>query len=392
MVNLPLNSGIYPPGEDSYLLRKFVKAYAFGRVLDMGTGSGIQAMAASENPKVSKVLAVDINPNAVAELKAKIKTNPKIQVKHSDLFSRIKGKFDTIIFNPPYLPADAKNPDPALDGGKHGWEISERFFAQVNQYLNPAGIILFLFSTLTNKNKIEELIAKNLLEFQEIGKEKMAFEELFIYLIKKSEILKELESKNIREISFLARGQRGLVYSGNFGSKKVAIKTTRPDSRALSRIENEAYWLKTLNTKKIGPKLFFSGENFLVMGFVEGKRILDWIRQHQKPEIVKTIREIFRQCFAMDKLGVNKKEMHRPVKHIIVGKKNTPIMIDFERCKRSLDVGNVTQFLEFLCRNKELLVKKDIVISPEKVRSFAEQYKKSISPENLGKITTFLTQ
>ena len=51
---------IYEPREDSILLEKYVKQYAKGFVLDIGTSSGIQALAASKSKKVKEVLATDI--------------------------------------------------------------------------------------------------------------------------------------------------------------------------------------------------------------------------------------------------------------------------------------------------------------------------------------------
>ena len=107
---------IYKPREDSFLLQKHVRKYAQGKVLDMGAGSGIQAITALE--KTKDVLAVDINPKAVEELKKK-----NINAKVSDLFSNVKGKFDLIVFNPPYLPADEREPEDsalATTGGKKG--------------------------------------------------------------------------------------------------------------------------------------------------------------------------------------------------------------------------------------------------------------------------------
>ena len=59
---------IYEPAEDSYLLQKYVKELAIGRVLDMGTGSGIQAITALKNLQVRLVLAVDINPEAALSI------------------------------------------------------------------------------------------------------------------------------------------------------------------------------------------------------------------------------------------------------------------------------------------------------------------------------------
>ncbi len=58
---------VYRPAEDSYLLAKHVESTVSGNVLDMGTGSGIQAVTAAMKPEVESVLAVDINPEALRE-------------------------------------------------------------------------------------------------------------------------------------------------------------------------------------------------------------------------------------------------------------------------------------------------------------------------------------
>ena len=54
---------IYEPREDSYLLAQQVKKFAKGKVLDIGTGSGIQAETATKNG--ADVLAVDIDKECV---------------------------------------------------------------------------------------------------------------------------------------------------------------------------------------------------------------------------------------------------------------------------------------------------------------------------------------
>ena len=63
---------IYEPREDSELLAKYVKKYAFGGVLDMGTGSGIQALTAAKKKKVKSVLAADIQANVIDDIKKNI--------------------------------------------------------------------------------------------------------------------------------------------------------------------------------------------------------------------------------------------------------------------------------------------------------------------------------
>ena len=107
---------IYDPAEDSELLKTQVLIHAKGKVLDMGTGSGIQALTAISNASVRKVLAVDINTKCIAYCKNKHKLS-KITWKTSNLFANVaKTRFDTIIFNPPYLPKDQGAIDEALLG------------------------------------------------------------------------------------------------------------------------------------------------------------------------------------------------------------------------------------------------------------------------------------
>ena len=396
---------IYEPAEDSYLLQRFVKEYAFGRVLDVGTGSGIQAITAATNKNVREVIAVDVNEDAINNLKTnkEAQLSGRIKAKVSDLFSNVRNKFDIIIFNPPYLPQDKVGKeiieDPALYGGKQGWEVSERFFSEVTNYLSSSGKILFLFSSLTNKEKIEEIISGNLLEFKQLAEEKMPmFETLYVYLVEKSKLLRELERKGIEEIKYLTHGKRGNIFTGiidksklvkkYFPSKKnlvkVAIKVTREESKAIGRIENEANWLKVLNKKNIGPRYMFSGDDYLVYQYVEGEFILDWAKDKSFDEINKVLLEVLEQCYIMDTVGVNKEEMHHPMKHIIVIKEGYPVMLDFERCSRTEKPKNVTQVVEFICRM-------DLGLDKDQLRELAQDYKNDLSKEKFEKITFKLT-
>jgi release factor glutamine methyltransferase len=175
---------IYEPREDSFLMEKAVKKYACGKVLDMGTGSGIQAIAAAKNKKVRSIIAVDINKEAVIiALHDAMKRGIPLSVQQSNLFDNIDEKFDTIIFNPPYLPTQ-KPKDLALDGGKKGYELIQKFLKQAKKHLEENGTILLLFSSLTDKSKVDEILTKNKYKFKEVDKLKLDFEELYIYKIK----------------------------------------------------------------------------------------------------------------------------------------------------------------------------------------------------------------
>ena len=165
---------VYQPREDSFLLEKYVKKLARGNVLDIGTGSGIQAKAALN---AKSVTAVDINQEAINQCRKNIKN---ITFLKSDLFSNVKGKFDTIIFNAPYLPNEGER-DPALDGGKNGHETIERFLSQAKGFLASDGIILLVFSSFTNKEKVDRLIVENGFKFEELERIHFSFENIYCY-------------------------------------------------------------------------------------------------------------------------------------------------------------------------------------------------------------------
>ncbi|HLC31650.1 MAG TPA: HemK2/MTQ2 family protein methyltransferase [Candidatus Nanoarchaeia archaeon] len=172
----------YQPAEDSFLLAAVVKNYAKNKtVLDMGTGSGIQAQTAF-TAKAKTVLAADIDPEVISHLKKKI---PSIQ---SDLFSNISSSFDLIICNPPYLPEDTREPQHSrlqTTGGKKGDELILRFLKTAPDHLNKKGIILLLLSSLTPQKRILSLLKKENLTHEIIAEKKLFFESLYVWKIEK---------------------------------------------------------------------------------------------------------------------------------------------------------------------------------------------------------------
>lgn len=376
---------IYQPLEDSFLLESQVKLLAKGSVLDIGTGTGIQAVAAARKKNVKEVIALDIQKDAVEFCLMNIK-NRKIKFFASDLFDFFRQnkkyrnkKFDTIIFNPPYLPTEPRLKDLTVDGGKKGFEIIKRFLNETSNYLKDGSIMLLLISSLTNKPKIEEILTKGLFEFKITAKKHIFFEDLFVYLIQKNAITQKLAKKGIKDIKYFTKGHRGILFTGRYRSRKITIKAKLPESKAKGRIANEARWLKLLNKRNIGPRLVMANKDFLAYRFVEGDFIADFIESSTKKKIKNVLREIFRQCHEMDAMGIDKEEMHRPYKHILI-KNNKVTLLDFERTRKSKKPKNVTQFLQFIGSGylEMLLRRKRIDINRRTLIRVGKEYKKSM--------------
>jgi len=178
---------VYVPSDDTYLLAKYVKPNTNDVVLDMGTGSGILAILASEHAK--KVIATDINPHALrcAALNIKINgLNEKIEVRQGDLFKSINANelFDLIIFNPPNLPVKEEDGkvwlEKAWSGGVNGREIIDRFLKEFQCFLNKNGSVLMIQSSLSNKNETNKKIQKQGFHIEFLEEKKLNFEILTV--------------------------------------------------------------------------------------------------------------------------------------------------------------------------------------------------------------------
>ena len=156
------DSSVYEPSEDSFLLADAALSEIKDseRLLEVGCGSGIVAAVIKANTK-AKIAGIDINPDA-----AKCTKENGIDAIRGDLLSCIKGKFDMIIFNPPYLPTSEEERtggwlNTALDGGCDGRRVIDRFLEEAGICLDGKGKLLLLVSSLSGieevKSKMEAL-------------------------------------------------------------------------------------------------------------------------------------------------------------------------------------------------------------------------------------------
>jgi release factor glutamine methyltransferase len=148
---------VYEPAEDSFLFAENFNVQEVETVLDMGTGCGILGILAAKKAKA--VVAVDVNPYAVCCARENAKLNKvqnKIYYVQGDLSTPLSKsfKFDAILFNAPYLPADEDETESwigrAWAGGATGRQVIDRFIAKAPNHLKQTGRVLLMQSTLAN--------------------------------------------------------------------------------------------------------------------------------------------------------------------------------------------------------------------------------------------------
>jgi ribosomal protein L3 glutamine methyltransferase len=118
-------------------------------VLDLCTGSGCLAVLAARAFPRARVSASDISRDALAVARRNV--GPRIRLIQSDLFNQVRGTFDLILANPPYvtsramraLPAEYRyEPGLALAAGSDGLDVIHRLIAEAPAHLNAGGLLV----------------------------------------------------------------------------------------------------------------------------------------------------------------------------------------------------------------------------------------------------------
>lgn len=177
---------VYNPSDDTFLLLKVIYGVTAGtRFLEMGTGTGLVSIHAARLG--ATVTAADINPHAVeCTLRNAAKNGVRMDVIRSDLFEKVQGNYDVIVFNPPYLPGAATSTswiERAWSGGDEGSEVAVRFLVDAWKHLSPGGKIFMILSSIGGLMTILKS-ARDKYESEMIEEQHMFFESIYAYMFR----------------------------------------------------------------------------------------------------------------------------------------------------------------------------------------------------------------
>ncbi|MEM6337029.1 MAG: methyltransferase domain-containing protein [Bacteroidota bacterium] len=150
------------------------------RVLDLGTGTGISALAAARAG--ARVDAIDVDPRAVACARANAAANPlgeRVRIHEGDLFDPVRGeRFDVVHFNPPYYLGVPTGPHGTATRSE---DLLGRFARNLPAHLTPDGYGLVLLSTQSDANVILSIFAEAGLTVSVFRRQRMAGETLVYF-------------------------------------------------------------------------------------------------------------------------------------------------------------------------------------------------------------------
>ena len=174
---------VYNPSDDSFLLHKVVDGVTPGKsFLEMGPGTGLLSVHAAKLG--ARVTAADINPHAVeCTARNAARNGVRMDVVRSDLFEKIQGNYDVIVFNPPYLPGPASSTswiERAWSGGGEGSETAVQFLNDAWKHLSPGGRIFMILSSVGGLMSVLKS-ARERYDSEMLEEQHMFFESIYAY-------------------------------------------------------------------------------------------------------------------------------------------------------------------------------------------------------------------
>lgn len=229
-----------------------------------------------------------------------------------------------------------------------------------------------------------EILCYPKLDYQEVKRRILELKELNI---------KKLEfsgNKNIAGVPVLGKGCVGIVVVAYLSNgEKVALKIRRLDADR-ANMRHEAEMLKKANSVNVGPKLLDYTDNLLLMQYIDGKLLPEWLEETESTNLIKEVlRKLLQQCFKLDQIGLDHGELSNASKHLIIDFNNQPYILDFETASARRRTANLTSLAQFLFVKRPIVDKiteKIGKINREELIEALRRYKREKTLENFERI------
>jgi release factor glutamine methyltransferase len=164
-VRLLTPPGVFRPLSDTWMLAEALREATLpprASVLELCTGSGAVAIAAALRG-AREVTAVDVSRRSMLAVRLNARLNGvRVRARRGSLFEPVgRARFDAIVSNPPYVPADGEElprswPDRCWDAGLDGRVVLDQIVEQAPEHLRPGGFVLLVHSSICGTDRTLE--------------------------------------------------------------------------------------------------------------------------------------------------------------------------------------------------------------------------------------------
>ena len=216
--------------------------------------------------------------------------------------------------------------------------------------------------------------------------------------------LRELRRLGVKAIEFaggkkafdtpvLGKGCVGIVVSVQTEDEGKAVLKIRRVDADRAEMQREAEMLRRANAIGVGPRLLGATKNFLLMEFIGGTLLPQWVEtlrgKGTRSRMRRVLRGVLEQCWKLDEAGLDHGELSRAPKHLIIDPNDNPHIVDFETASTTRRVSNVTSICQYLFLGSQAAktIKRKLgEISREELIKALRNYKRERTRENLEEV------
>src|ERR671918_2486197 len=147
----------------------------------------------------------------------------------------------------------------------------------------------------------------------------------------------------IGSMSIAGKGCVSLVVKAEIKNTVCALKIRRTDANRKT-MDREVTLHRIANSAGVGPSILDYSENLIVMEYIDGLSIINWINHlNINPEQLRNVvNSTMEQCYKLDKAHLDHGELSHLDHHVIVSLSDTANIIDFESSSMKRKLCNVT--------------------------------------------------
>jgi putative serine/threonine protein kinase len=195
----------------------------------------------------------------------------------------------------------------------------------------------------------------------------------------------------IGKINIAGKGCVSIVLKVRAKNRIYALKIRRTDANR-SSMERESYLHNMANSAQVGPHLFHSSKNVIIMEFIDGLSLIHWIKNEliSANDAHRLASSILEQCYRLDRSRIDHGQLSCLNHHVLVSKSSNAVnVIDFETASTARKPSNVTAAVQSLflsgiisSRINQLLN----VVKKESIIQLLKTYKQNPNKINFEKV------
>ncbi|MBE9066084.1 serine/threonine protein kinase [Leptolyngbya cf. ectocarpi LEGE 11479] len=193
-------------------------------------------------------------------------------------------------------------------------------------------------------------------------------------------------------LKMLGLGYCGVVLRVRHGGSDRVLKIRREPAPQAS-LHREADMLMRANAVSVGPQYIAHSDNFLLMDYVKGPTLVDWLLQPQPAEAIHSVvSQLIYQAYRLDQAGMDHGDLRCITAHALV-QSDTPVLIDFSGAsldRRSANVTTLVQGLFIGTKVTQLLRFWFPQLNKAELIEYLRKYKQQPSSANITLLLTYL--